>query len=220
MGMGYLQIYKGYYHANPGDFTQWDQPNYPTLPDMRTVSLGATAFYVFNHKKFSPKAAWSSTQVQRRSAGSLALGLYGNYDEVSSPQGFIPREFSDSIATDLDIKSFKYYSIGVMFGYMYTWVISKNFFLHASAIPGVGYKNIRMNFTSEGGGTEHKPDAQLFLKGTFGYESKHLYLGIMASTLVRNVKYKDYNLDMSTDSFRFFIGKRFNLSRKNSSKHL
>ena len=90
VGLGYLQIYQGYYMANPGDFTEWNQPNYPTLPDMRTLSLGASAFYVFNHKKFSSKAAFTRTQIQRRSAGSLALGLYGNYDDVNSPEGLIP----------------------------------------------------------------------------------------------------------------------------------
>jgi hypothetical protein len=219
MGTGHLQIYQGYYHANPGDFTRWDNPNYPKIPDLRTVSFGVSAFYVFNHKKFSSKAAISRTQIQKRSAGSLALGLYGYYDEATSPKGFIPIEFADSIATDLDIKSYKYYSIGVMFGYMYTWVFAKNFFLHGSAIPGFGYKNVQMNFTQSGGGTEHKPDAQLFLRLAFGYELTHFYLGVTASTMIRNVKYKDYDLDMSTDSFRFFVGKRFDLSGKKRRKH-
>jgi hypothetical protein len=219
MGAGHLQVYRGYYHANPGDFTQWDQNYFPTLPDMRTVSLGASAFFVFNHKEFSPKAALSRTQIQKRSAGSFVLGLYGNYDEASSPEGFIPKEFADSIATDLDIQSYKYYSIGVMFGYMHTWVIKKRFFIHGSIIPGLGYKNIRMNFNQKGGGTEHKPDAQVFLRAAFGYEATHFYLGVSASTLVRNVKYNDYNIDMSTDSFRFFVGKRFDLSGKKSRKH-
>jgi len=218
VGLGYLQIYQGYYMANPGDFTEWNQSNYPTLPDMRTLSLGASAFYVFNHKKFSSKAAFTRTQIQRRSAGSLALGLYGYYDEVNSPEGLIPKEFADSIATDLDIRSYKYYSIGVQCGYMYTWVFAKGFFLHASAIPGVGYKNVQMNFTQESGDAEHQFDFQVFLRGAFGYEWKHLYLGITASTLIRNVEYKNYDLDMSTDSFRFFIGKRFNVSGKKQGK--
>jgi hypothetical protein len=218
MGTGYLQIYQGYYHANPGDFTEWGKPNYPTLQEMRTVSLGASAFYVFNHKKFSPKAALSRTQLQKHSAGSLALGLYGSYNEASSPDGFIPKEFADSIATDLDIQSYKFYSIGVMFGYMYTWVFAKRFFLHGSVIPGIGYKNVQMNFTQEGGGTEHKPDGQVFLRAAFGCELKCVYLGVTASTLIRNVKYKDYDIDMSTDSFRFFVGKRFDVTRKKSRK--
>ena len=218
MGAGHLQIYQGYYHANPGDFTQWNHAYYPALPNMRTLSLGATAFYVFNNKEFSPKAALSRTQIQKQSAGSFVLGLYGNYDEANSPEGFIPKEFADSIATDLDIQSYKYYSLGVMFGYMHTWVIRKKFFLHGSIIPGLGYKNVKMNFAREGGGTEHKPDAQVFLRAAFGYELRHFYLGITASTLVRNVKYNDYNIDMSTDSFRFFVGKRFDLSKKKSGK--
>jgi hypothetical protein len=122
--------------------------------------------------------------------------------------------FADSIATDLDISSFKYYAIGISCGYMYTWVFAKGFFLHGAAIPGAGYKNVQMNFAQQSGDPEHKPDLQLYLRGAFGYEFKHFYLGITASTLIRNVEYKDYDLNMSTNSFRFFVGKRFDLSKK------
>ena len=218
VGLGYFQMYRGYYNSNPGSFVEWNEPYYPVIKDMRTISMGLSAFYVFNHKRFSSKAAFTGTQIQKRSAGSLALGLYGNYDEAYSPEGFVPKEFADSIATDLDIKSFRYFATGVMFGYMYTWVFAKNFFLHLSGIPGFGYKNVQMDFVESDGGTEQKPDFQIYLRGAIGYESKHFYLGITASTLIRNIEYKDYDLAISTNSFRFFVGKRFNVSGKKSRK--
>lgn len=75
------------------------------------------------------------------------------------------------------------------------------------------------SFISGESGTVNDPHAQIMLRGAFGVELKHLYLGISASTLVRNIKYKDYNIDIATESFRIFIGKRFDIAKKRSRKH-
>ncbi len=109
---------------------------------MRTITVGANISCLFNHKKYANNAAYSRTQIQQKSAGSVALGYFFNYDEVDSPNGFIPAEYPDTIGNDFDIKSFRYFATGLSAGYMYTWVISESFFLNGSLIPGFGYKNI------------------------------------------------------------------------------
>ena len=213
-GDAYFQLYKGYYNANPNDFINWDKDNFPKLPDMRTISFGLNAYYVLNHKKFSNKAAYSRTQIQHKSAGSVALGYFLNYDEVDSPNGFIPAEFPDTIGNDFNVKSFQYFATGLSVGYMYTWVISKSFFLNGSLIPGLGYKDIRLTDGEGESGIERHPHAQLITRAALGYENKHFYAGLTGQVLIRNIKYKDYDINLATEQLRFFIGKRFRIKKK------
>lgn len=213
-GDAYLQLYKGYFNANPEDFMQWDEDYFPKIPDMSSISFGANIYYVLNHKKFSNKAAYSRTQIQHKSAGSVALGYFINYDEVDSPNGFIPTEYPDTIGNDFDIKSFRYFATGFSVGYMYTWVISKSFFLNASLIPGFGYKDIRLTDDEGDSGIERHPHVQLLMRGAFGYENKHFYAGLAGMALIRNIQYKEYEINLATEQVRFFIGKRFGVGKK------
>lgn len=213
-GDAYLQLYKGYYNANPEDFMPWNEDYYPKIPDMQSISFGANIYYVFNHKKFSNKAAYSRTQIQQKSAGSVVLGYFLNYDEVDSPNGFIPAEFPDTIGNDFDIKSFRYFATGLSVGYMYTWVISKSFFMNAALIPGFGMKDIKLTDSEGESGVEQHPHAQLLVRGALGYENKHFYAGLTGMALIRNIKYKDYEINLATEQVRFFIGKRFGVGKK------
>jgi len=192
----------------------WTESYYPKLPDMRTISIGASGYYVLNNKKYSNKAAVLRTQKQDKSAGSFLFGICFNYDEANSPDGFFPQELPDTIAADFDLKGFRYIATGVTIGYAYTWVISKNFFLNVSAVPGGGYKDIRVVNNDGVSDVEKQAHAQLLLRGAFGYENKYFFIGLSASTLMRNMEYKSYELDLATEQIRFFIGKRFNVTRQ------
>ena len=134
---GFAQFYKGYYNSNPQDFIEWKSDAFPKLPDMRIISIGLNAFYIFNDEKFSFKAAFVRNQVQHKSAGSFTAGVFGHYDESTTEQGFKPVEFPDSIGNNFDLKSFNALAIGVTFGYLYTWVISEHFFINIGVTPGI-----------------------------------------------------------------------------------
>lgn len=207
---GHFQLYKGYYNRNPQDFMDWQENNYPKLPDMQTISIGTSGYYVFNNKRYSNKAAVLRTQKQNISAGSFLAGLFIVYDEASSLEGFFPKELPDTIASDFDMKAFRYFATGVSLGYAYTWVISRSFFLNISAIPGGGYKNIRVVDNDGISDTERHVHGQVQLRGAVGYEKKRFFLGLSASTIIRNVEYKNYQLDLATEQIRLFAGWRFN----------
>ena len=69
---GYFQEYEGYYLANPGSVTNWNNANYPQSADLRVVSLGGTIHYIFNSDKYSYKAAYLRNQIQKKSAVSCS----------------------------------------------------------------------------------------------------------------------------------------------------
>ncbi len=208
-GEAYLRYYQGYYNSNPDDFVTWDKDYYPQLPDLKTLSLGFSALYILNHHKFSNKAAYSRTQIQKRSSGSILLGIFINYDASESENGFFPSEFPDSISSGLDISAYQYFATGLSFGYTYTWVISKSFFVNGTVNPGLGYKDIRIKNSEGIQDIKRNANLQLAMKASIGYENKFLFAGLTASTLIRNMNTNNYNIDMATEQFRLYIGKRF-----------
>jgi len=208
-GDAWFQLYKGYYLANPNDFVDWDKDYYPQFPDMRTISFGASAYYIVNHDRFSNKAAYSRTQIQRTSAGSLTPGFFFNYDETDLGNDSTVSNLPDSLFSGFDIKSFRYFATGFSIGYTYTWVISEKFFLNGVIIPGFGYKDIKIKTAAGESEVERKAHAQLLLRAAFGYENKHFYAGLTASTLIRNIETDNYNINLATEQLRLFVGKRF-----------
>ena len=90
--------------------------------------------------------------MRNKSAGSLTTGLFGTYDQVRTDNGFVPKQLSDSVNTDFDLKSFEAYTIGLTAGYMYTFVFRKGFSLSMAAVPGIGYRHYtvkRLNNSEE-----------------------------------------------------------------------
>jgi hypothetical protein len=211
---GFVQFYKGYYIANPEDFIEWENDYFPQLPGMKIYSIGLNAFYIFNSNKFSYKAAFVRNQVQKKSAGSLITGLFGQLDVAETELGFIPLEFPDSIRSNFDLKAFNTLAVGVTVGYLYTWVISKKFFLNIGLTPGFGLQAINLETIAGEKSTKYAPAGQLAARGALGFDSKYFYAGITGFTIWRSFKYKDYELGLATEQLRFFIGKRFDLSKK------
>lgn len=210
----YFQAYKGYYMSNPQDHVDWDEPYYPQISDLRILSYGANAFYMFNHKHFSYKAAYVRNVVQKKSAGSFSAGLFFYQDLVKSASGFIPEEVSDSVWSEFDLTGFNAFSIGLSAGYQYTFVIKGNFFINLQATPGLGYR--RLSGSRQSGAIEavNQLAGHALFRLALGYEFKHFYLGATGSTILRSFKYRDYEVDLGTEQFRVMIGKRFNVGRK------
>ena len=211
---GYLQGYKGYYMANPQDHVDWDEAYYPQVGDLRIRSIGANAFYLFNSENFSYKAAYIRNVVQKKSAGSFSAGIYFYQDVVTSDNGFLPDEISDSVWSSFDLKQFNALSLGISFGYQYTFVIKENFFVSLQGTPGIGYRRLSGKTVAEDLGIVNQLAGQLQARMAIGYEFKHFYVGAMASVILRSFKYKDFEVDLGTQQFRIMLGKRFNVSRK------
>jgi len=212
---GFFQIYRGYYNSNPGDFLEWDKDYFPKVEDLRVLSLGISAFYIFKDERFSYKAAFVRNQIQKRSAGSFTLGVFGFYDESNTDNGFIPEIYPDSIKTDFDLKGFKATSIGISAGYMHTFVFRFPVFINFALIPGFGYKRVTLTDLDGQKDTGNQPSGQILGRIALGYEHAIFYAGAMGSIIVRNIKYKEFDIDLATEQVRVFIGKRFKIrSRK------
>lgn len=85
-------------------------------------------YYAFNARKFAYGAAFTQNLIQRRSAGSLLLGVSAMY--VDGHVNEIPHVGMHE--TEVNMLMF-----GVGVGYGYNFVLPKNWLIHVSAIPTV-----------------------------------------------------------------------------------
>ena len=117
-----------------GDTTATDEMDavFTTHIDIKSVYLNA--YYVFNGERYSQGAAYNQVVVQRKSAGSLLLGLtaYGSgVDLNTSP-------LNGGVVTMAD--SLGYISLGKIslgLGYGYNWVPAKGWIVNAMVMPNI-----------------------------------------------------------------------------------
>ena len=208
-GDGFFQLYKGYYNSNPNDIIDWNDESFPQIPSMRILSIGMSSFYLFNSEKYSYRAAFVRDVVQKRSAGSFLLGVFANYDEAKTDNGFIPQEFPDSARAKIDLKEFATLAFGITVGYAHNFVIKENLIIGFAIIPGFGYQRIDIVHLNDDTGIEDQPAGQLLSRLAIGYEFNKFYLGLTGSVNFRNLDFNPYDFQLATQQFRFIIGKRF-----------
>lgn len=208
----HLQYYKGFYLKNPDNFIDWQNDFYPQQSDLESLSFGLSAYYFFNNKKFSYKAAFNRTQIQKKSAGSFILGTYVNANIVNSPGGFIPSELSDSLLAYYNLDAYVTNSVGVSCGYTYTLVFLKHFFINASLVPGFGYRSATFQTYDNDTKVKGSITGSLNARVALGYEGKHMYSGLTFVSFVDSYNYESISISSSTGNIRFFIGTRLNVS--------
>jgi hypothetical protein len=140
---GYLQIYSGFYFSNMEDyFDVWnDESDYPKA-NMVVGNMGILANYVVNYEKFSYKAAFNYNEKQKKSAGSMIIGLYALFNGMGTDSTFIPGFAAEKFQGIAGMKEMGTGNVGLMCGYAYTFVIKRHWFVSIGLIPGFGLYGI------------------------------------------------------------------------------
>ncbi len=132
-----LQYYKVYKLANISGTDIQINPESERREDIRTITFGLQYIYAFNYTKFSLKAPFVFNETQLKSAGSPILGASFNIFIMNADSSIVPPEVASSFHPNLHLRDLNVLSAAVNFGYMYTFVYKKHFFLTLSLIPGI-----------------------------------------------------------------------------------
>ncbi len=152
----FLQDYKGFYTGENGKVLVM-------YPDIRLTQYGLYGQYVFNHKKFSYRAAFNQSERQLKSAGSFQLGGGFYYNQVRSDSSLVMYGKND----------LNNYQISISGGYAYVWVIKKNYLISAGMAFGI---NIGFGDTHESKKVEVSPS--MFPRISAGYNGNNWSLGL------------------------------------------
>jgi hypothetical protein len=178
----YLSFFKGYHIANPHSILlNYDETGvFPQRRDLLTINGGITAYYIFNNKKFSYRAAFNQDERQKKSAGTFLAGpaIFSNYIEGDSsliPNNVFPEDFFDYY----QLKRGRYTKALICAGYAHNFIVKEKIFFTLSLITGFG--GGFMKIYSEENDIESLNNIDVSLTYTFrsavGYNSKRFFVG-------------------------------------------
>lgn len=183
--------------------------------DMRTINFALQYLYAFNYTKFSLKAPFVFNEVQRKSAGSPVIGASFNMFVMDADSSIVPPEVSEYFNPDLHMRDLNLLNIGVSFGYMYTFIYKKNYFLTLGLIPGLNI-NSGDYFTEARNYISPNVNLKLNSMNAIGYNGRRFFAGFqfLVDSYISRLE-KKLTTEIGYGKFSFFVGYRF--KRKSNS---
>ena len=187
---------------------------YPQRPDISTTKIGGSCIYAFKYRKYSTRAAFIQTDLQKKSAGSFLLGGFFSIFGIAGDSSFIPYELKEIYDPDLLFKKLSVFGAGVSFGYTHTFVLWKKLYISITLVPGISVQGFEIDYEEE---PQKKTGS--FIAGRFQsraalvYNSEKSYAGITAindSYSGNTGKEQRGSLNYEVGVIRFFYGRRFN----------
>lgn len=205
-----IQTYKGFYLADrsfslPGN-------DYYVRPDLAVNAFGGTFQYVFNHRKFSYRAVFQQTEIQKKSAGSFLGGIEFYIGRFKGDSSLIPSSAVIDGPPEV-IDKMRFFEAGPNGGYAYTWV-NKNLFLMASASVSL---NVSVNrfFIDDGSRSNVGVSPNTFFRVATGYNKRKWSVSmIMITTGLRFPAFEDRTFNMNSGRYQLNLIYRFEPSKK------
>ncbi len=197
----------GFYLENTDDFKNFTiltDEKYLKLADMKIEQYTSESYYYFNGKKHSIKLDNNQQEVQRKSAGSLIVPLFVNYEKFKA-QSFSP-EILDITESIPNKQQNTIVTTGI--GYAYHYVPKENWYASAKVIPLIGHEWINVEYTNYG----HFKD-EVFTGGiqnefSLGYNSETFFAGGKASINYAENISGEGESKLKENVFQVFIGYR------------
>ncbi|MCH5318635.1 MAG: DUF4421 domain-containing protein [Paramuribaculum sp.] len=166
-----------------------------------------TAYYFFNHRKYSQGAAYNMSRYQYRSQGSWIAGVNMSHRRIDLDFSTLPESMLEEMPELYPYYSFRYNSYNLVFGYGYNWVLRpKTWLINITALPVIGYMH------SFEGTTEGRKDlfsTNPILKGAVVYNHRALFVTGQVNFQGSFIFTKGYTFFDSLTSFTATVGVRF-----------
>jgi hypothetical protein len=177
--------------------------------DVRTINFGFQYMYALNYTKFSIKAPFVQNEGQRKSAGSPIIGASFNMFVMNADSSIVPTEVTDYFQPDLQLIDLNILSVSASFGYMYSLVYKKRFFLTLSLIPGLNI-NAGDYYTENRNYNSPSINLKLNSLNAIGYNSSRFFTGFqfLADAYFSHLQQK-LSAEIGHGKFAFFVGYRF-----------
>lgn len=208
----------GYYLVNSSEHISRFSRNIEyQRQDISSANIGVTVNYIFNNKRFSYRAAFSDTERQLKSAGSLLAGGSVISYQTHADSSLVPREIkSHFFSKSRDISKTGVIAFNATIGYAYSLIFFKNGIFTMSYVVGTGLQE--NTFDREVNEEINRWRFSINHTGRIGigYRFNRYYLrfGIIRSTQYTNLRYNDLGIGNGTNFMQVSLGKRFDLKRK------
>jgi hypothetical protein len=210
----FVQYYSGFYIKNSKNYSGYtSEKPYELRADVNALNIGINSYYIVNHRRFSYGNSFGFVEQQKKSAGSILLGVYYSYFDVNSSPSLVSEAFRKDFDSLSYIRNGYSHNFGISLGYIYTLVFLKKCYTTVSLVQGLGAKQVsyqRVDSTSynqlvPGTGKLHVRfglgyDQGRYFVGTMGMFDYYLFGDRSASTL-----------SYSQGKFMVYVGYRFSI---------
>ena len=219
----FYQNTQGYYLTNPNYFDPSFDPSkdyYPFRNDVRSSVYYATLNYGFNARKFSNIASVWQLERQKKSAGSITVGLTFSMADYASDSALFPRSSTKYFPQEEAITDFKFRMYGLNAGYLHTFPFTKSrkFFLSITMIPGVSFQQGESSTANINGQVKKQAiGAHMESRVVLGYNGDRWYASATAMSYVISSAFENINPFSQGYSFgRVAIGYKFKMKETKS----
>lgn len=199
---------------NARDFVSSDDEVYDVQSGLQSTNIGVNFIYVLNYKRFSYKAAFNQTDLQKRSAGSVILGVGASSYEIKGNEKLISDEINSNYFKEwggLDaIRSYTLYS---GFGYAYSLVPFQKTILTGAVVGRLGVRYNQMDFEGSKEKLQTRPGMGAEFRLSGGYHLPWFYLGasFVQAQFNSDVKFNTLQFSNGTSFLEVTISKRIKL---------
>jgi len=208
----------GYYltlHGKNQDQFQADDAGvYHVNSGLKTSNLGVNFIYVLNSKRFSYKAAFNQTDLQKKSAGSVIWGCGLSSFKIENGDAIIPSEFTEEYFKDwAGLGNFKSYSVYGSLGYAYSLVPFSKSIVTASTSVRFGVRYNELKFIDDVQTSQTKPGLGVGVRLSGGYHFPWFYFGasFVQSQFNSDVRFNALQIANGTSFLEFTVSKRIKL---------
>lgn len=213
----FVQYYSGFYINNSQSYSNYvsDKP-YAIRADVFALNIGVSSYYIVNHRRFSYQNSFSFVEHQKKSAGSLLIGLYYSYFNADGNSTLIAPPFRGSFDTLSYIRNGHTNNFGFNLGYIYTLVFFKKFYVTGSLVQGVGGEQIVYQRDNNSMYQQLVGGAgKLNVRAALGYDHGNYFIGGMGMVDYYLLKGNwNSTFDYSFGKFMIYSGYRFSVLKK------
>ena len=208
----FVQYYNGFYIKNSQSYGNYiSNKPYAIRPDVNALNIEVSSYYVVNNKKFSYRNTFGFTEQQKKSAGSILVGVYYSYFAANGTPSLVMSPFRNSFDSSSFIRTGHTQSIGLNLGYIYTLVFLKKCYATASLVQGFGGEQV--SYKRDDNSTYNQLVAgtgKLNVRVGLGYDNGNYFIGSMGIFdyfLFSNSLNSTFNY--SFGKFMVYVGYRF-----------
>lgn len=198
------QFYKGYYLL---DDLRAGEDEIFILPEMRMRQVGLNIQYLVNGEQLSLKAAFLQSAWQKKSAGSLVVGMEGYGSRVSNDGLILPP--SPELLEQRNFDRIASIDFGPNVGYVHTLVFAKHFFITGMLSTNLAVNRVAMDIEGVRE-VNWGMSPNIFWRGFVGYNSDRWSINAnYVQNRVRNQTINDMESVFLVGNYRFNFVYRF-----------
>ena len=213
--------------VNLGDDVDCSRLEGISFDGVKVSLIGATAYYIFNHGRFSYPAAFSQSTCQKVSCGSWMAGAGYTKNVLDVDFNKLKEVVESNLTATHDVRldsgmmfdRINYNDFSLSCGYAYNWVFARNWLFCASGQMALAYKTSYGKTADEKDGFDiHKVNPDAIGRFALVYNNTRWYAGMNVIFRTNNYHTSRFNAYNVFGSMYAYLGYNFWLKKKYRKK--